>query len=50
MQGKKQKKRGGACYQKKIDRRTKQWDKCPKLQEKIPLAQWLSCIKKPNAN
>ena len=34
-------------YNHKIDRLTKYWNHCPKLQEKIALEKWLSQVKKP---
>jgi hypothetical protein len=37
-------------YNHKIDRLTKYWNHCPKLQEKISLEKWLSQIKKPKAS
>lgn len=40
------KKRSQSCYDKKIDRLTKYWERCPKLQAKITLDKWLEQVKK----
>lgn len=41
------KQRGQICFNRKLKRRTDQWRRSPKIQEKHTLEQWTSKIKRP---
>jgi hypothetical protein len=44
------KKRDIVCYEHKKHKLTKKWKRCPKIQSKYSLEEWLKQIKLPNKN